>query len=376
VHGTLGLRYTLGPYTTLRLLTHSIEDTEYANTVQLLRDNPAFYKTQAMQELGLHRIPEEKSDRELGAWIFSHVYDEMQQYFNPRNAVYYTFGWSGLLSARDRRVAGRSLYHQLKEVYRSWREQGYTPHISILGYSHGGTVAEHIAPYHAEDNEPTFTTIDELILLGTPSQRKTDCFATWPVFQQAYNIFSRGDFFQKIDVLSGPDAWPDRRFRYVENCSNHHQMYDIGFRVSMPPYCNGQYQYYRKGKHRRDYAPGHIELYFFEWSTSSWLYRKNFPLAPLPSAILVPAIIAQQHHFPSRDVMCDIWPPEQIIRIRERYTCGWNQYPFPIWTPLQELSSWTLQHAPELNTQLISSYSARKARSIVYTVWDDIYAKC
>lgn len=374
IHGTIGLRYTVGPYTIVRLLLDNVEDTEYENMVEVLRSNPIFYKNQAMQELGLHRI--QKSERALGAWLFSQAYDTMQQYCNPRTNVYYTFGWSGLLSERERRKAGNALYKQLKDVYRYWSNLGYTPYITLLGYSHGGTVAEYVAPFHIQDQNPSFDTINELILMGTPIQHISDCYATWPIFKRVYNIYSRGDFFQKFDFLSTEHFWARRRFRYFQAFTASDKIYQIGLSITMPPYHNGKYQFYRKGKHRKSYDPGHIEWYFFGWPNASWMYRNKFPFAPLPTAVLIPSVLAYSDRFPSNEVVCEIWPPEEKIRIRERKSCRATMYPFIPNSVLHNMQEYINQERPYWHVQLFSDYSARMARDIVYDVWEDIYDKC
>ena len=374
IHGTLGLRYTLGPYTILRLFLDNPEHTQYAETVHVLRHNPVFYKSQSLQEMGLRRIC--RSERTLGSWLLSTIYDDIQQTYAPRPTVYYTFGWSGILSKTERYHAAIHLYQQLKEIYQYWQDHGYNPHFSLLGYSHGGTVAQYLPLFHANDHQPSFDTIDELILLATPIQRATDCYTTWSLFKTVYNIYSRTDYFQRLDIISGQQWFPQRRLRDSARCRITDNIYQIELQITMPPLCNGYYDLYRKGKHRKKRSPSHFEQFILCFPGSTELYREDFPLLPLPTMVLTPALIAQKHHFPNTDLVCEYWPIEGDIVIRPRHTCYGQRYPFIPYETLQDYRVFAWNHRPPMYTHTLSDYAARKAHNIVHKTWKDLYNKC
>jgi len=374
IHGTLGLRYTLGPYTLLRLLLDNIQGTEYAYTVCYIRQNPIFYKNQCMYRTGLYPIAD-MSEHAIGPCMLQYAYDAMQQAFAPRPCAYYTFGWSGLLSERERRNAGYALYPQLKQVRQSWIDAGYTPHISILGYSHGGTAAEYLALAQACDHSGTSFDVDELILLGTPIQRTSNTYASWPIFKRVYNIYSEADFFQKFDIISMPSVVPRRRLKPKAQTTAKTKIYQIKLRITTPKKGgDGTYRYFATGRQRRYYDPGHIELYFFGWSKSSWLYRANFPLRPLPAAVLVPALLSYQDHFPDDEVVCDVWPVENRLRIRPQESCRWSMHTFPLDDALQQITDAISRYRPGISIEHVSDVAARKARDIANDVREDIYS--
>lgn len=112
---------------------------------------------------------------------------------------FYYFGWSGGLSFSSRRQAARDLYFELKKL---------EPPFVLIGHSHGGNVILELAAVAREMNDSEFV-VDKVILLATPAQLATSCFAHDPIFKQIYNIYSACDFFQILDP---------QRFYYESPC--------------------------------------------------------------------------------------------------------------------------------------------------------------
>src|SRR5580700_614841 len=53
VHGTIALRSQLNLSTVIRLIQDNITDLSYIKTIRAIREDPFFYQTQPIQELGL-----------------------------------------------------------------------------------------------------------------------------------------------------------------------------------------------------------------------------------------------------------------------------------------------------------------------------------
>lgn len=112
---------------------------------------------------------------------------------------FYYFGWSGGLSYTSRRQAARDLYIELKKL---------DPPFVLIGHSHGGNVILELAAVAREAGDTDFA-VEKAILLATPAQLATSCFAHDPLFKRIYNIYSACDFFQILDP---------QRFYYEAPC--------------------------------------------------------------------------------------------------------------------------------------------------------------
>lgn len=111
----------------------------------------------------------------------------------------YVFGWPGTFMPSARYDAAKELYHELKNL---------DGDITLIGHSHGGSVALNVAKVADEHNDKSFK-IENLILLGAPVQAKTKEFVISPRFKNVISFYSPIDWLQICDPQG----------LYVENCS-------------------------------------------------------------------------------------------------------------------------------------------------------------
>jgi len=170
----MSIKYHLCVDNIIRFYTDNVRNSLYAKTVEIMREDPFFLKNQAMQKIGLRPI--NKKDTSQGnaaaaiAILFDHLYKANNQ--EPVINHYYTFGWSGLLSATER-INDSTLFFNalLKEVER-FRHNNIEPKIRIIGYSHGGNVSLNLAlAKHKLSGKAPPLEIEELFLVGVPVQR-------------------------------------------------------------------------------------------------------------------------------------------------------------------------------------------------------------
>lgn len=286
VHGTFGLRHNINFSTLSKLWHDDIDNTSYKAKVETGRTDPYFYFLQPIQERGLKEILLDSPTICRGPEIFAQAYDTIAREdacYEPTK--YYTFGWSGLLSAKKRLLEAHDLYEQLKyerEIYK--QKHGVYPKIKLIGYSHGGNVCLNLAnarKAHAADN----FIIDTLILLGTPVQDATCHLIYEPIFKKIYHIYSSGDCLQRLDLFSPCNFFSHKKFKGDEERPLPAKLTQIRIAISEQSRKTDQ-----KTRRRISKAPGHIELWFFGWTPS--LYRKSFPFYPLPFAVFIPYVIS------------------------------------------------------------------------------------
>lgn len=110
----------------------------------------------------------------------------------------YLFGWNGKLSFKEREMAARRLYHDLKELRATYQNKyGCEPRIRMLAHSHGGNVILLLAQVKDPEDKSFF--IDSVILMGTPVQKQTKEYACAPCFGKVYSLYSMLDVLQVID---------------------------------------------------------------------------------------------------------------------------------------------------------------------------------
>jgi len=137
------------------------------------------------------------------ASLMANVYEHLNK-LNGNNEIenlYYTYGWSGLLSRSERYAdAKQCLLDIEKEVVRL-RSMGINPTVRVIGYSHGGTIVLKMAM--AKRNEklnPQFT-INEAILIEH-QYNLTPIILLMILFLKKYIMFFSGDRVQKLDFFS------------------------------------------------------------------------------------------------------------------------------------------------------------------------------
>lgn len=333
VHGIMGI----APHVNLQniglFIRDQLIDTVYARAVHRMRKNNYFFQDQAMQGMGFAPI-----DLNLaltpghGASLFAYLYDciDAAVYDNKHHNIFYTYGWSGLLSKTQRYIESEGLLLGIYQLIESYKVRGIKPSIRVVGYSHGGNVCLNMAHMHEEEYPDIKLCIDELILIGMPVQIETDKYSASPLFKKIYNIFSTQDVIQKMDFFSSNRFLSNRQFTSRRSFKVPQKMTQINLKISrlkkskmcrkkQKDLCkNGLKTCNRSGQKRllRDASPGHLELWFFGWTNDK--YRTHFPLYPLPAAIFTPYIISIAEEY--KDCIHDPYPVTIDIRPELEYT--------------------------------------------------------
>jgi hypothetical protein len=331
-HGIMSIKPHLTVPNFIRFMCDDVHNCVYARTVELMRQDPIFYKNQAMQGLGLQPIsPEVAKGNASGAMAM--VFDTMSNFANkgaPITNYYYTFGWTGLMSPTQRYKDARNLYVELTQELKRLNAQGIYPKVRLIGYSHGGNVLLNLARVRQNNPDLPPLTVNELVLLGMPVQSETDYLINDPIFEIIYHIYSRGDRIQKLDFFSCHRFFsrrifkprtgfvlPEKLIQIQLACTRNVRWYQERHRKPACQY-NFKYDAVVSGKSRffRTASPGHSELWFFGWTPSH--YRKHFPLSPLPAASLVPIIIREARNFTEKSwyekpTLIDIRPEHEIM---------------------------------------------------------------
>ena len=215
VHGIMGI----APHVNLQniglFVRDQLIDTVYARAVHRMRKNEYFFQDQAMQKLGL--IPIDITQAHVpgnGAALCAYLYDciDAEVHHNTHENIFYTYGWSGLLSRRQRYIESEGLLLGVYHLTELYKLKGITPKVRLIGYSHGGNVCLNMGHMYDIEYSDMVVRIDELILIGTPIQIETDKYCASPLFDRVYNIFSNQDIAQKMDFFSTYKFFSDRQF--------------------------------------------------------------------------------------------------------------------------------------------------------------------
>lgn len=178
----------------------------------------------------------------------------------------------------------------------------------------------------ANDPEKPDFHINELILVGAPVQREHHCQIINPFFEKAYTIYSRADCVQCLDCFSNMGSFPKRKFRNNCFCSARDHIQQIEVKLTIPAYQDSKVK--SCSKTRVDRSPGHIELWYFQELCEcgdegvfvpcyeSSLYRRHFPLHPVPYSIFIPGVIKNS---PYRETIFELQPDKGQAVIRERH---------------------------------------------------------
>lgn len=333
VHGIMGI----APHVNLQniglFVRDQLIDTVYARAVHRIRKNSYFFQDQAMQKLGFEPI-----DLSLalmpgnGAALCAYLYDciDAEVYQNAHHNIFYTYGWSGLLSRNQRYIESEGLLLGVYQLKESYKAKGINPKIRIVGYSHGGNVCLNMAGMRDTEYPDMDVTIDELVLIGMPVQMETDFYAKSPLFKKIYNIFSNQDVVQKMDFFSSNRFFSNRQFTSRRSFKVPKKLTQINLKISrlkkskmslekQKELCmQGLKTTTRSGQKRllRDASPGHLELWFFGWTNDK--YRLHFPIYPLPAVIFVPYILSVAQEY--SDCIHDPYPFTIDMRPELGYT--------------------------------------------------------
>ncbi|MGE0009242.1 MAG: hypothetical protein AB7F19_01765 [Candidatus Babeliales bacterium] len=290
VHGIISVKPFLSPYNIYILMRDDIHGSVYAHTICHARKDPFFEHYHAMQQIGLKKIDLNVIEKSRAATAFARSYDCVAHSISSHeHNTYYTYGWSALLSKKLWKDEGELFYKALLQEIETYRAQGIQPKIRIIGYSHGGTIAAHLANAYNEENTAFY--VDELILLGMPGVPEAKELIQSPLFKKIYQIYSHGDRVQTLDFFSLNVVFSRKTFFGGKNLpDNFHQIGIKLYRLSSSctAKCKYGHAWPAPPRHVRPAHPGHTELWSFGWAGG---YRQYYPLYPLPIGVFIPWFI-------------------------------------------------------------------------------------
>lgn len=326
VHGIISVKPHLSVGNIIKLMRDKIADSSYARTVELIRKDPFFYQHHPMQELGLKKIDIDTVLPGAASSAFATAFHKISNYTKESkdHHLYYTFGWSGLLSPQMRYLEAEIFYKAIEELIATLHNDTISIKLRIVGYSHGGNVALKLADIHESKHRNEKIKIDQLILVGVPILPESPMLIAHDIFEKIYHFYSLGDRIQNLDCFALNRFFSERTVG--KKCKNlkEKKLVQVRLVIKRP----------RKSLHREDAHPkrlrychlrnadpGHSEFWSFGWTHSS--YRANFPLHPLPVGVFTPFIIntLQEHDIHDHDLTVELHPyHEKMFIKRSRQT--------------------------------------------------------
>lgn len=358
VHGSFGS--TLGLLNAYQVINDNVEGTSYKKVVSKMRRDPFFFREQPLLQKGLVWVRPtfdlRKNDgKKYAAYPMCNVYKEMTEKVCPgkEKNYFYTFGWSGLVSQRRRRLEAVRFYNELDSKLRKYHKKGIHPKLRVLAHSHGGNVVANIGAIsrllqgetHEAQNCPEDLknslagmqeiidglpekkyrkkrtsqkrwdykprskklAIDEVILWGMPVQPETDTLFASPTFKNVYHFYSDEDLVQRIDWFSTKQGYSDRRFNLDRiNALGDKKNRLVQARVSVERVLAEEQKKEKTEKKPTSFwsvlfsggslivpsskNPTHRELWFFSWHDKNETERK-FVLAPFPVVVFSPLFV-------------------------------------------------------------------------------------
>lgn len=247
-----------------------LENTSYKKSLASVRKNSTFFIEQAMQYKGLWQVvPSLEWDKQGEVKSGAAPMSAICQLFDQRvlkklmPQKFYTLGWSGLLSQKRRRLEAIRGFNMLQEEVLRLQKEGWQVKVRCFCHSHGGNLALNFAgvahaagacdctniffdqyPQGAQikelfndlltrlpsqevaltkkgqrrwqyypDRSATWQ-IDELILLGVPTQLETAFFVHSPFFKRIVSLYSDQDLVQGMDFLTTSRGYSGKRFHH------------------------------------------------------------------------------------------------------------------------------------------------------------------
>ncbi len=376
VHGTVGLQSAASFSTFFQLLRDDMCDSCYTRIVHNIRTNPPFYHTQAIQDFGLKKIimPTEHYQGNASS-LFALLIDRELGALQPHELrQYYTFGWSGLVSASQRYSEAWDFYRALRKEYRRVKKQFPCAcvRIRIIAYSHGGSVALNLATARKKLFPDDTFAINELALFGTPVMAETNRLICDDMFESIYHFYSRNDFIQKLDCFSQLQSFSSRRFNKVCNGKVPQKLTQIELKVSVPSHHRGSCKTCRK-----EYAPLHSEFWSFGWTPNA--YRAYFPLYPIPMAAFTPTLInlIDDNGYKGAHIVLELQPHHEQAIIRCRYASARKTVSWISQECFDELRNTANTYAfDELHKQAHCEHLARARNSVYYPLKGKHYSTC
>jgi len=389
VHGIMSIKPHVSWNNFMLFVKDEIDGTLYEKTVELMREDSFFYKNQAMQRIGLHRVdPTNTTDNSSAS--LSYTIEEINKHYGlQKTSHYYTFGWSGLLSQKRRYQDAKELFVSLQKEIRKVRQQYTNPIIKVrvIGYSHGGNVSLNLGLVRQKEFPNAALRVDELVLLGTPVLTDTDHLINDKIFKKIFNLYSLSDRVQKLDFFAPKQFFSSRVFRPRKGFTLPNKLVQIQLKVTrctdrtracpkkfeLAQDLNKRSIVYGKTGLLRDVSPGHFELWFFGWTPVR--YRDHYPLHPLPTVSLAPVLTYHANKIsaslsPEQSVVADIRPEHNRIIFRPQNSHQIHStIPYLPPAKLQGLKQTILQHEPELyNDEIYNMHiqdAVRNAQSIM-----------
>lgn len=380
VHGMMSVKHHISLDNFMRFMTDNVQDSVYAKTVELMRADSHFYQNQAMQAPGLLPIDMHDTSSGNASTALAHLFNIMFQKSGhpPTNNRYYTFGWSGLLSLKARYDDAKLFFIALEKEIALFKKQGISPKIRIIGYSHGGNVSLNLAAIQRDFFPQSTLFIDELILVGMPVQHETAQHANSPIFGSIYNIYSRADRVQTLDLFSTHAFFSNRTFADDRHFKPSEKIKQIELRITCcteSARLNAQRLAHAGNFSRRsiisgksnllhDVSPGHAELWFFGWTPLN--YRESYPLNPLPTVCFTPFITRYTSTInpacPDTPIIFDVRPDHAAVVIKS-YPSGqpYMIVPFPCAQERKTIAQKITHFTPDDYTQ--SLYRERIAQA-------------
>jgi len=387
VHGIMSIK----PHITFGNITRFFEDqiryTQYARTIKTMRNDPHFFQNQAMQERGLVKIDIANKTPGNSSGALGYTMNQMEHLAGIKNRKnhYYTYGWSGLLSKSSRYREAVRFFHDLQELVKSFKRP---VKVRVIGYSHGGGVSLELAAAQRDVYPDSTLKIDELVLIATPVQHEADRLVASPLFKRVYNLYSRHDRVQRIDIFNPSRYLSDRMFEPHKGFTLPDNLVQVELKLirnhsSVTPGSVrhkhlGDFENPKiaEGFHRllSDASPGHGEVWFFGWTPQ--FYRKSFPLYPLPMISVFPFL---QRYLASMEggeiprqsvIVADVRPDYGTILFKRKYnkrTCLLDTEPFATYKQLRTVIENISPYIPKSYTKAeymkhidIASREARK----------------
>ena len=331
IHGTI--KPFLKARNIATILGQDVLNTPYASFNKFMRKSDYLKKYQAVQELGLKKIDLDKMEPGNGAAAIANLYS----FFEDAPSIFYTFGWSGLLSYKIREETALDLYNQIDQLVNELKNEGYNPKINLITYSHGGTVALNIGKV-APPNQHKIN----LITLGMPVQKDTDHLCDSPIFENIYHFYSTSDYVQPIDHTSSEFFSCHRKFHTRKDFVVPNKLKQIKIGVIKTALNTKKHNkkcppesLIKKGYHQN---PGHSELWILGWSASG--YRKDYPLYPMPIVVFTPLLTRYIDKFNAiTDMAIDINPLQEEIVVSDLRSGTSETEPFITYEQFQALKS-------------------------------------
>ncbi len=342
VHGTFGC--LLGLLSLPAVINDDVGSSLYKVLVSAQRKDPSNYLDQAILQRGLVKIQPTydlrvTNGQRLSAFPLARAFQDFAEYGkkNKSHTTFYTFGWNGLLSQKQRRIESVRFYNALVEEIERYRKVGKNPKVRLVAHSHGGNLCLNLAAIndllslssyqdvahvtsdaatndallamfdyikklsskedvaHAKklkrlDHVPTCKlTIDELVLLGTPVQVETEPFFFSPAIKKIYHFYSDEDAVQPLDFVSTKGK-SMRKIKRIVDAMPKIQVFPelMQSRIVINRQMNHKIKKQKKHHKKRnccEYAVTHRDLWGVAWRKS------DNPLAPLPIFVLTPLLI-------------------------------------------------------------------------------------